>query len=564
MPRLSLLALVAIACGPVDTSIDGRPNPLSADEPPPVMPEPTREDPILPDLELEDLGVVINEVMARNDTWVLDNGTRQDWVELANPGDEPADLSHVSLEDGNGNRWTGSGTLAPGARLLLTSDELGFALDASGDTLTLFGYTEVLDEWSWESMGRDVAWARTPDMADDVVPTAWATPGLPNEATASPTADPATEHVFVSDMVHRIDFTLTPEAFDKMNSSSEKWVVAEMSFDGIYYAEIGLRLKGSASFDTMDGKPAFKVDMNKGVPGQRLFGLKGFNLHNGNVLDPTRARDHISYGFARAGGIMAPRVGFAEVYVNGNPYFIYMIIEQHDDVMIEHFFPGMGETGVMLEPNESRDGGWGGDFGNGNATDFDYEEGPIPPDLDVMGALVEADRLIGEAATDANVEALWEVVDQHNLTTYMAWEAIVSHTDGYKAPNNWRVFVHPVDKKVHLVPAGAEWTWDFNPSPLSWGGNMADWCLDNINCKRLYGERALEMVQVVEDIDLQQDFLTVSQMLAPYIAADTRSRHSIGTVNSAKSETYDNIGQYPRDVRGDICDDMPNLSGCTR
>ncbi len=571
MPRIPSLVLLVIAgCAPVDTGVSGRRSPLDADttEPRTGPTAPDHEEPDLPDLELEPLTVVINEVMALNDsTYTLADGSRPDWVELGNTGNAPVDLSHVALEDDNGNRWQGEGTLDAGARLLLTSDDLGFALDATDDTLTLFGYTDVIDEVEWEALEPDVSIARTPDMSDVTVRTAWPTPGMANEATASPTLDAATEHVFITERVHRIDFTMTTQQLNTLDSRDEDWAQAEMRFDDLEYEAIGLRLKGSASFDTMDGKPAFKVDMNKGIPGTRLKSLKGFNLHNGNVLDPTRARDHISYSFARAGGIMAPRVGWAEVFVNEIYYGIYMIIEQHDDVMIEHAFPGTGETGVMLEPNENRTGGggWGNDFGTGDlASSVDYEEGEIPPNPEIMAALSTADDLVSMAATDANVEALWEVVDQHNLLTYMAWESIISHTDGYKAPNNWRIFIHPVDKKVHLVPAGAEWTWDNNPSPLSWGGNLADWCLDNQGCRRLYGERTLEMVDLVEDLELQEEFFTVSEMLAPIIALDTRSRHSTSTVNNAKASTYDNIYEYPRDVRSDICNDMPSIAGCSR
>lgn len=567
MHRTVLAALALAACtAPVEES--GRPNPLDQPPPPPVSTTvPDDTDPILPTLELPEFTLVINEVMAKNDsTWWSADGSTPDWVEIANVGDEAVDLTYVALEDGNGNRWDGAGRLEAGERLFLTSDDLGFALSDAADTLTLYGVTEVIDEVSWEGLQRDVAIARLPDLTGELERTAWPTPDAPNGAEPSPSLDAANEFVFVADRVHRIDFTLDAANYDKINSTAENWGRAGLVFDGIELPEIGLRLKGSASFDLMNQKPAFKVDLNKVVPGTRFKTLKGFNLHNGNVLDPTRARDHISYSFARAGEIMAPRVGWAEVYVNGNYYGIYMIIEQHDDVMMEHFFPGTGETGVMLEPNSPRGGGgfgWG-DFGSGSpVSDWDYEEGPIPADNDVMAALATTSSLVKGPATDANVEALWDVVDQHNLVTYMAWEAIISHTDGYKAPNNWRVFIHPDDKKVHLVPAGAEWTWDNNSDALSWGGDLADWCLDNGNCRRLYGERLLEMVLLVEDIGLQDEFARVSEMLAPIIAIDPRSPHSQTTVDNARDDTYGNIESFPLDARGEICADMPNLAGCS-
>ena len=558
-----IAALVIAACEPADSGRDPKEPPTD-----PTRPTDTgTPSPTLPTVPAPVMSVTINEVMAANDSvWVGPEGDRPDWVELVNNGETDAAMNRVRLVDASGNEWRGTGTLAAGERLMLTGADLGFELNKEEDSLSLFIDGAEIEVVEWLALERDVSIARTPDLTGDWVRTAWPTPAAPNEPTASTTLDAADAHIFVKDRVHRIDFTLTPEAYEILNSSSsfgnEPWAQAGLTIDDMSFDVIGLRLKGSASFDTMEGKPAFKVDMNRGVPGQRLRTLKGFNLHNGNVLDPTRARDHISYRLANEAGIMAPRVGWADVYINDNHYGIYMIIEQHDDVMIDRWFPGLGETGVMFEPNESRDGGWGGDFGSGSADNWDMEEGPLPPDPGIITALQTADDLVASASSDANVAELWNHVDKDNLLTYMAWESVVSHTDGYKAPNNWRVFVHPVDYKIHLVPAGAEWTWDFRPQPLSWGGRLAQWCLDNRGCRQDYGARAIEVAELVGTIGLQDDFAAVSTMLAPYLAADPRSPHGTAAVNNARTDTFNNIASHPGDVARDICADMPTTVGC--
>jgi len=569
VPALVPALALAVACAPATDASTAR-GPLggSLDTDPTRPTDPGDTEPVLPTLEAEPVQVVINELMARNDSsWVAPDGTTPDWVELVNVGDETVALGLLELRDASGNEWTGSGQLAPGQRLLLTSEDLGFGLDGDGDQLQLIAYREVIDEVSWEDLERDVSIARTPDQTGELLRTAWPTPAQINESEVSPTLDAATEHVFRRDMVHRIDFEMTSQAYNTIDSNSEDWGVVGMTFDGFELPQVGLRLKGSASFDRMDGKPAFKVDINRAIPGTRFRTLKGFNLHNGNVMDPTRARDHISYRLAREAGIMAPRVGWADVYVNGIHYGIYMIIEQHDDVMIEANFPGAGETGVMFEPNEQRTGGfgWGNDFGSGNTvSEWDYEEGAIPPDPVLMEALATADELVGQSATDSRLAQLWEVVDQDNVLTYLAWETVTGHTDGYRAPNNWRVFIHPFDVKVHLVPAGAEWTWDNSVDPLQYNGALGDWCLDNNSCKRMYAERVIEVGNLVDEIALADDFMEVSDMLTPYIEADDRSPHSMNKVGNDRQDTFDNIEAFPRDTRVDLCDELNDLEGCTR
>ncbi len=559
MPRLVALLLV-LGC---QTSPNDEPTQRTPPTDGPVDTGTETGGSTLPTVVLPPAEVVINELMARNDsTWTAPDGGRPDWVELLNVGDEPVQLRRLTLTDIAGNAWEGRGELAPGARLFLTSDDLGFALDSAEDTLTLLIDGEVEDQIGWTELERDVSIARLPDRTGGPQRTAWPTPDLPNGDTASPSLDAATETIFLSDTVHRIDFTLTQDAFERINTRDGNWGQAAMSFDGLAFDSVGLRLKGSASFDLMNGKPAFKVDMNRGVPGTRLRTLKGFNLHNGNVYDPTRARDHISYTLAREAGLMAPRVSWAEVYVNGQLF--YMLIESHDDQMIEANFPGLGETGYIFEPNESRSGGWSwNDFGSGNAGDWDMEEGAFPPDPGVTEAISTVDDLVAGNATDAAVAELWNHVEKDVLLSYMAWESVVSHTDGYKAPNNWRVFVHPVDYKIHLLPAGAEWTWDNTPGTLYWGGALASWCLENGTCRREYGARALEVAELVGELDLQQEFEDVSAMLAPYIAQDPRSPHDPTTVSSQRQSTIANIEQFPITVARDICGDMPSLDGCT-
>ena len=536
----------------------------------PILTDPTTdpgtEETVLPALELPEAHIIINELMARNDsTWVAPEGDRPDWIELVNLGDEDIALNRLRITDINGNEWDrADGTIAAGERQLLSATDLGLNLSSDEDVVTLYVDDDtVLDEVSWVALERDVSIARLPDLTGPLTRTAFPTPGAANGTEPSNTLDAATETIFLRDEVHRIDFTLTDQAIGQINTTAENWGQATLDFDDQHYDAVGLRLKGSASFDLMNGKPAFKVDMNKGVPGTRLRTLKGFNLHNGNVFDPTRARDHISYRLAREAGLMAPRVGWADVYVNGVYFGIYMIIEQHDDQMIEANFPGLGETGYMFEPNESSGGGFSwGDFGGGGIGGWDLEEGAVPPAPEIITALQSTDELVAGNASDAAIEELWNHVDKDNLLSYMAWESVISHTDGYKAPNNWRVFVHPVDAKVHLVPAGAEWTWDISPTPLFWGGDLAQFCLDNRGCRRDYGARALEVAALVDDIDLRTDFEEVSDMLAPYLAADPRSRHSISTVSDQRRSTIENIDGYPNEVATDICNDMPSLEGC--
>jgi hypothetical protein len=62
---------------------------------------------------------------------------------------------------------------------------------------------------------------------------------------------------------------------------------------------VGVRLKGSGSFQGLDGKAAFKVKFAEFVKGQKFLGLKSLTL-NSMVQDPSMLREVLSYETFRA------------------------------------------------------------------------------------------------------------------------------------------------------------------------------------------------------------------------------------------------------------------------
>ena len=78
----------------------------------------------------------------------------------------------------------------------------------------------------------------------------------------------------------------------------------------------------------LDGnsKAAFTVKFNHFVKGQRFHGLRRIILNNA-VQDPTYMCEYIGYGLFRDAGVPAPRIGYATVAVNQEPYGLYVQVE---------------------------------------------------------------------------------------------------------------------------------------------------------------------------------------------------------------------------------------------
>ena len=125
--------------------------------------------------------IVFNEVMASNQSTLVDpQGEFDDWIELKNVSDQPADLAGMYLSDRADNplKWEfPEGTrIEAGGYLLVWADEDGsdspglhanFKLSAKGETLWLFDTAAnrhaLLDSISFESLGVDQTVGRSPD-----------------------------------------------------------------------------------------------------------------------------------------------------------------------------------------------------------------------------------------------------------------------------------------------------------------------------------------------------------------------------------------------------------------
>jgi len=126
--------------------------------------------------------VVINELMARNNTTIADpQGDYDDWIELLNVSNQTVDLSGMYLSDNPENplKWQfpEGTTLKPGDYLLVWADEDGqdepglhanFKLSASkGETVWLYDTDErdnmLLDSVTFGAQSTDISVGRYPD-----------------------------------------------------------------------------------------------------------------------------------------------------------------------------------------------------------------------------------------------------------------------------------------------------------------------------------------------------------------------------------------------------------------
>jgi hypothetical protein len=493
-------------------------------------------------------GLVINELMADNEsTLMTEEYTFPDWVELYNGGSSSVDLAHVALWDSSGSAWVGHDLLDAGDHLLLLADDseeeghLPFAIAKAGDELWLSQDGLAIDAIRTGLLEGDVAAARVPD-GGPWLPTILPTPGSANHVAGTDSTDPR-DSVFQTNHVIQVQVWATDDDIAMLNTASycggHVWTEVSLSIDGIWFPSVAMTLKGCGSFETLDGKPAMKFDLNDYEPGRKFRHLDHLTFNNGVVWDPTWTHEYLTYSVYREAGITAPRVGWTRVFINDTDYGLYMNVEDYDHELLERWYSD--PDGALYEGS--------GDFYTGAESSMDYEEGPDEQDLSVITQVV--DVVSSTSASDDDMFVLGQYIDLDEFARYMALETVTLHWDGYQSPNNWRFYHEPVSSLIQWLPSGTDYTWSYNNSRgnLEYGNGLVfRYCLENATWLAEYEDELLDLATMTVDMDLPTTFEDLTDWLTPEIETDERTPHSPDSIAAAQESTRNYLENWPEHV----------------
>ncbi|MDB4980844.1 MAG: hypothetical protein JWM82_1596 [Myxococcales bacterium] len=145
----------------------------------------------------------ISEVCAQDDGFLIDElGQTEDWIEVANVGDAPVELSDYALvDDGAKAHPLASGALAPGEAKVFFADaqpeqgarHLTFRLADEGERVRLLDlpHARIADEVTYPALTINETYGRYPGDEGPFARCRYASPGKPNGATCGPPPPPA-------------------------------------------------------------------------------------------------------------------------------------------------------------------------------------------------------------------------------------------------------------------------------------------------------------------------------------------------------------------------------------
>ena len=304
-----------------------------------------------------------------------------------------------------------------------------------------------------------------------VVPGSAAEPKAPKAGNKAP----AGEDLFSAPKVLRLKIELAAEALGSLRKDSKQYVKATLHEGGKVYADVGVRLKGSAPFEGMEKKPGLAIKFNEFVKDQEFHG-RGRILLNNATQDPSYMCEAIGGEIFRSVGVPAAKVTFAVVEIGGKDLGLYVISEAaNKDFLAQYFKKAKGN----LYEGSSND-----------ITDkLEKDGGDSTTDQADLKALVNALKVPDLAERWRRITPL---LDVERFAAFAAAEVLMGHHDGYTMDKNgYRVYHDPASGQLVFLPHGLDQLFVKTDEPLipDWKGMVAKAVLTTPAGQRQYLEK---------------------------------------------------------------------------
>jgi hypothetical protein len=264
---------------------------------------------------------------------------------------------------------------------------------------------------------------------------------------------------------------------------------AATSCDTSQPVEVTVKIKGMASMQGFDAKPSLKIDFDKS-----FCGLKNLALNN-MVQDTSFVNEALAYKMYESMGVPVPRLGYANVSVNGQPYGLYLSLEAIDKKFLTRQF-GDG-TGPLYE------GTYGGDLRDGDvgARQLAFNGDDNSPERNGFPQLHELVAAVN-APGDGVFYGPNPLIDISEFVNLMATSFVIGDWDNYVTANNYRIYRSPKTNLWSFIPTGTDQTFAEHLHPMSTGrapSILFAKCLESPRCSSEYMAAVGRAVQKLQE-----------------------------------------------------------------
>lgn len=249
------------------------------------------------------------------------------------------------------------------------------------------------------------------------------------------------------------------------------WARAKFSDDAKTYSDVGIRYKGNASYMAASRglKRNLKIAFAHYDEEQRYVGMKTLNL-NAGAMDPSKAREALSYSIFRAASVPAPRTAFAEVTLTvpgkyDKEYLgLYTVVEQVDKTFLKDRFKN--GKGLLMKPERVRGVDYLGD-------DWDRYKDRYHPKHEASKRearrVIDFARLVDRGSDEAFRKEVASYLDVDGFLRFLAVNSFVVNVDSFFGMgHNYYIYLNPETDRLVYMP------WDLDLSlagfPMMMGG----------------------------------------------------------------------------------------------
>jgi len=244
------------------------------------------------------------------------------------------------------------------------------------------------------------------------------------------------------------------------------------------------------------------------------------------VVDCSYLREWLAYEVIAQAGLPRTRTAYVRVWLNGEYYGLYVLVETPDDVWLDHVFREPGGNLYDGKYVFSEDWTWYSrvEFNRRQQQYFQLEEGE-EVDLADIRAITAALDTRGGGDVMARTD---DLIDWEQILTVFAAETWIGQLDGYFLnANNYRVYFDPADGRMDMLP------WDTDYAFLEdrdWGmdwrwprGRLAQECGRDGDCWRRLEDLRVEVADHLDAVDLLGPMEAIAAMIHDDALDDPRS-----------------------------------------
>lgn len=277
---------------------------------------------------------------------------------------------------------------------------------------------------------------------------------------------------FSSSQIHVIEINFPQTGYwDSLvaNKPLDQKMVAHVTINGGQFDSCGVQFKGNSSYNAPGNKKPFKIDFNEYVSGQKFDGLKTINLNNA-MKDPSFMREKIFYDFMRRMGYKAPRATYAKLYLNGQYWGLYTLVEQINKTFLESRFTNDAGNLFKGDPQGSLQ------FFPQDTSYYSKYELKTNEDSNYWGDLVNLIKKINQSPPQQFYDSLEKVLNTQSVIEGWAANIMYANLDSYQGSgHNYYLYHNTATNKFDWI------VWDCNETFGNFNMGMTITQLENLS-----------------------------------------------------------------------------------